>query len=96
MIEKDKLKEYARKLMFDMEESEYDTLQEEFSIILKQMELIEKIENISLVEPMSYPFMLDDVVLRDDTVNNELSTHDLLLNADEVENNQIVVPKVVE
>lgn len=70
MIEKDKLKEYARKLMFDMEESEYDTLQEEFSIILKQMELIEKIENISLVEPMSYPFMLDDVVLRDDTVNN--------------------------
>ena len=96
MIEKDKLKEYARKLMFDMEEEEYETLQEEFSIILKQMELIEKIENISLVEPMSYPFMLDDVVLRDDTVNNELSTHDLLLNADEVENNQIVVPKVVE
>ena len=96
MIEKDKLKEYAEKLMFDMEESEYDTLQEEYSIILKQMDLIEKIDNISLVEPMSYPFMLDDVVLRDDTVNNELSTHDLLLNADEVENNQIVVPKVVE
>ena len=40
------LKDYARKLMFDMEDKEYDTLQDEFEIILKQMELIENIKDI--------------------------------------------------
>ena len=35
MIEKEKLKQYANKLMFDMDGSEYQTLQEEFDVILK-------------------------------------------------------------
>ncbi len=35
MIEKEKLKQYANKLMFDMDDSEYQTLQEEFEVILK-------------------------------------------------------------
>ena len=35
MIEKEKLKKYAKLLMFDMDEEEYSTLQEEFDIILK-------------------------------------------------------------
>ena len=39
MIEKEKLKQYANKLMFDMDDSEYQTLQEEFDVILKQMDL---------------------------------------------------------
>ena len=45
MIEKEKLKKYAKLLMFDMKEEEYETLQEEFEIILKQMDLIEQIPN---------------------------------------------------
>lgn len=96
MIEKDKLKEYAKKLMFDMEETEYDTLQQEFEIILKQMDLISKIDNISTVDPMTYPFELTFVRLREDEVNNTLTTKDILLNAKDVEKNQIKVPKVVE
>ena len=40
MIEKEKLKDYAHKLMFDMNDEEYKTLQEEFETILKQMDLI--------------------------------------------------------
>ena len=46
MIEKEKLKKYAKLLMFDMNEDEYTTLQEEFDIILKQMDLIANIPNI--------------------------------------------------
>ena len=46
MIEKEKLKKYAKLLMFDMDEEEYSTLQEEFDIILKQMELIANIPDI--------------------------------------------------
>ena len=96
MIEKEKLREYAKKLMFDMEDSEYETLQNEFNVILKQMDLIEQIEDIKDVEPMTYPFILDDVCLRDDIVNNELEVNEFLVNVKEVENNQVVVPKVVE
>lgn len=96
MIEKEKLKEYAKKLMFDMEETEYDTLQQEFEIILKQMDLISKIDNITSVVPMTYPFELTSVSLREDEVDNTLTTKDILLNAKEADKNQIKVPKVVE
>lgn len=96
MINKEKLREYAKKLMFDMEEAEYDTLQQEFEVIIKQMDLISKIDNISSVEPMTYPFELTFVSLREDNVDNTLTTKDILLNAKDVDKNQIKVPKVVE
>ena len=45
MITKEMLKDYAKKLMFDMDDNEYETLEDEFKTILKQMELIENIPN---------------------------------------------------
>ena len=56
MISKEQLKDYA-KLMFDMSDEEYETLQQEFDIIIKQMELISKIEKIEAVEPMTFPLL---------------------------------------
>ena len=56
MITKELLKKYASKLMFDMKDEEYDTLQKEFDVMLKQMELIGKIEGIDEVEPMTFPY----------------------------------------
>ena len=96
MIEKEKLKKYANKLMFDMEDSQYSTLQEEFDTILKQMDLIGKIENINKVEPMSYPFLLDDVALREDEVVDELEIDEILSNSGSNLYNQVKLPKVVE
>ena len=98
MIEKEKLKKYANKLMFDMEDSQYSTLQEEFDTILKQMDLISNIPNISNVEPMFFPFINEDVELREDVVieNDELTVEEVLLNAKSVSKDQVKVPKVVE
>lgn len=98
MIEKKKLKKYANKLMFDMEDSQYSTLQEEFDIILKQMDLIGNIPNISNVEPMFFPFINEDVELREDVVieNDELTVDEVLMNAKSVSKDQVKVPKVVE
>ena len=95
MIEKSKLKDYANKLMFDMNEEEYTTLQEEFDIILKQMDLIGKIPNISDVEPMTFPFPNTDAVLREDEVGDYLTTSEVLENAHHQVNDQVKVPKVV-
>lgn len=96
MIEKEKLKDYASKLMFDMKDSEYETLQQEFEVILKQMDLIGKIKDIAEVEPMTFPFSINDVKWRKDEVKDTLSIDDLMKNAKDTDRNQIRVPKVVE
>lgn len=96
MIEKEKLKDSASKLMFDMKDSEYETLQQEFEVILKQMDLIGKIKDIAEVEPMTFPFSINDVKWRKDEVKDTLSIEDLMKNAKDTDRNQIRVPKVVE
>lgn len=90
-----KLREYADKLMFDMSDSEYETLAQEFEVILKQMDLISEIEGISDVEPMSFPFEIDDALLREDDDISVMDVKDALLNVKEVMVNQVKVPKVV-
>ncbi len=96
MIEKEKLKDYAKKLMFDMEEEEYKTLQEEFDVILKQMDLIGKIPNIKEVEPMTFPFVNEDAKLREDEVGDYLTVGEVLSNVKHQIDNQVKVPKVVD
>ncbi len=98
MITKDKLEEYAKKLMFEMNDDEYETLKDEFEIILKQMEFIDNIKDIEDVRPMTFPFdlELDDSVLREDVCNNEINFDDMKVNVKEYENNMVKVPKVVE
>jgi len=96
MIEKDKLKEYARLLMFDMDDDEYSVLQDEFETILKQMDLIGKIPNIDKVSPMTFPFKNEDVSLREDEVGDYLTISEVLENTKHQVNDQVKVPKVVD
>lgn len=95
-MDKEKLEMLANKLLFTMDDSEYDTLSLEFDTILKQLDLIGQIENISSVEPMFYPFPLDNVNMRDDEVVDELAIDDILLNSGSNLYNQVKLPKVVE
>ena len=96
MIEKEKLKKYAKLLMFDMDEEEYSTLQEEFDIILKQMELIANIPDIESVKPMTFPFINRDAKLREDVVGDYLTTGEVLANVKHQVDDQVKIPKVVE
>lgn len=96
MIEKEKLKKYARLLMFEMNEEEYTTLQDEFEVILKQMDLIGEIEGIDKVEPLTFPFKNEDASLREDEEGDYLTVGEVLENAKHVVDDQVKVPKVVE
>lgn len=96
IMDKDTLKMLANKLMFTMNEREYDTLLDEFDIILKQMDLIGNIPNIKEVEPMVYPKRLDNVKLREDDVMEEMDLDDILVNSGSTLYNQVKLPKVVE
>ena len=95
-MDKETLVMLANKLMFTMEDSEYDTLLDEFDMMIKQMDLIGKIDGIENVEPMTYPFPLDDVVLREDEVVDELPIEEILQNSGSNLYNQVKLPKVVE
>lgn len=90
------LKELALNLKFDMEEKEYQTLQNEFEIILKQMEMISMDFNTENVEPMSFPFEDYHTYLREDNEIIESSREDILKNAAVVVDGQIKINKVVE
>ena len=96
MITKEKLKNYANKLMFDMNDEEYETLQKEFDVIIKEMDLIGNIENIESVEPMTFPFELDSVELRDDSESRNIEIDDALSNTGSKKGREIRVPKVVD
>lgn len=95
-MDKEKLKILANKLLFTMDDSEYETLSEEFEIILKQLDLIGEIKDIDKVEPLIYPFEFDDVSMREDEVLEELEIDDILVNSGSNLYNQVKLPKVVE
>lgn len=95
-MDKKTLEVLASKLMFTMNDNEYDTLSDEFETILKQMDLIGKIDGISEVEPLIYPFQLDNPMMREDKVVDELLIDDILANSGDTLYNQVKVPKVVE
>lgn len=96
MIEKEKLQMYAEKLFFRMNDEEYATLQQEFDVILKQMDIIDKIEGINNVEPMTFPFEKEGTVFREDIANDNLKPEEVVKNAKDVYFEQVKVPKVVE
>ena len=57
---------------------------------------IGNIPDIDKVEPMTYPFMLDNVSLREDKVVDELEIDEILVNSGSNLYNQVKLPKVVE
>ena len=94
-VDKQILKTAANKLMFTMKDSEYDTLLEEFDILLKQLDLIGEIPGVDEVEPMVLPYEVFTSYLREDEVEQPLDNQDVLKNADNVKDGQIRLPKVV-
>ncbi len=95
MVTKENLKDYAAKLMFDMDDAGYDRTLKEFETIEKHMALIGEIEGIKDVEPMTFPYVIYHAKLREDEACNTLTTEEVLKNAKEIKADQIKVPKVV-
>ena len=95
MVTKDNLKDYASKLMFDMDEAGYDRTLKEFETIEKHMALIGEIEKIEEVEPMTFPYVIYHATLREDEAKECLSNDEVLANSKDKKADQIKVPKVV-
>ena len=96
MVLKSELKEYAENLMFKMKEEEYDTLLSEFDTFLGWMEYINKIDGLSEVEPLYFPFDLGNVSLREDEPLESIDNIEAIKNAKVTKDNAVIVPRVVE
>lgn len=94
-VDKNTLKEAAHKLLFEMNDDEYETLLKEFDVITKQMELISEIDGVDDVEPMTFPYPVFTDTLREDIVEETLDREETLKNTSEVVDGMIKLPKVV-
>lgn len=89
------LKKAANNLMFDMSSEQYNTLLNEFDVVLEQMNIIGTLQGIDEAEPMTFPFDVSIDYLREDIPSEPLSQNDALKNAHDVVLGQIKLPKVV-
>ena len=90
------LKDAAKRLLFDMSESEYETLLKEFDIVTKQMNIIGSNRLLDDLEPMSFPFECSTSYLREDIPAEPLSREEALRNSKRKIGGQIKLPKVVQ
>lgn len=92
---KELVDDLADKLLIGLSAEENEMVLSEFDEIDANIDLINEIDGIEKVEPMTH--CLDDFVyeLREDVAVEGLPIEDILANSDDTEDREIVVPKVV-
>ena len=92
---KEMVNDYAEKLLIGLTEEENDMVLSEFDKIDIDINIINEIEGINSVEPMSW--CLDDFSceLRDDIAEESISIEEVVKNCDDYRVCEIKIPKVV-
>ena len=92
---KEMVDNYADKLLIGLTEEENKMVLDEFDVIDHNLDLVNQIEGISKIPPMTH--CLDDFAyeLREDIPDESIPISDLLANCDDTDGDEIVVPKVV-
>ena len=88
--------DYAAKLLFSLTAEENKMVLDEFDVVDKNIDIINEIEGLSEIEPMTHTLDDFEVFLREDEVIPSININEAFRNAKEVEGREIVVPKVVE
>ena len=93
---KEVVDDLANKLLIGLTEEENKMVLDEFDIIDKNINIINEIDNLENVEPMTH--CLDDFEanFQEDEVEESVNIDELLSNCDSHINDEIKVPRVVE
>lgn len=94
-ITREVLNDAANRLLFTMSDEQYETLEDEFRTLIKQMGKIGEISDLDEYEPMTFPFDCETSYLREDVPEEPLPRGVALKNAGNKQDNQIKLPKVV-
>lgn len=93
---KEMVDDYANKLLIGLTPEENEMVLDEFEIIDKSIDMINEIEGIENIEPMTHCLDNFEVDLREDIPEESINLEDALKNAGKVEGREIEVPKVVD
>ena len=88
--------DYAEKLLIGLDENEINMVLNEFEEIDKNINLINQIENISNVEPMTHTLDNFYYELDEDEIEESLEIDDILKNCSNHISNEVRVRKVVK
>ena len=94
-MEIQEIKKLALDLKFLLSDEEAQDIQNDFSILEKQLALLDKI-NTDNVDEMIFPLAVETTFLREDEVGEYLSQEEALANVTKVKQGHVVVPKVVK
>lgn len=94
-MNKEKIKELALDIMFDVTDEEAQDIENEFVTLDKMLEFFDSI-NTDGVEEMIYPFDDATAFIREDKESNTISQDDAMKNVAKSKQGHVVVPKVVK
>ncbi len=92
---KEMVDDYANKLLIGLTEEENKMVLDEFEIIEKNINIINNIEDINKIEPMTHALDDLEINLAEDICEDSVSIDDALRNAGQVEGREIEIPKVI-
>lgn len=93
---KEMVDDYANKLLIGLTDEENQMVLDEFEIIDKNIDIINKIPNIEKVEPMTHALDNFECELREDEPEESIPIEDLLSNCDDsTSDGEIIVPRMV-
>ncbi len=93
---KEVVNDLADKLLIGLTEEENKMVLDEFEIIDKNINLINEIEGIDEIEPMTHCLDNFDYELREDEEEESTPIEDALANCDDYLGREVRVPKVVK
>lgn len=93
---KELVDKFANDLLIGLTKEENKMVLDEFKVIEKSMDRIANIKDIANEEAMTHPLEYESVSLREDDIVKELSVEEVLQNAKNKTEEEIIVPKVVE
>ena len=93
---KELVDKFANDLLIGLTKEENKMVLDEFKIIEKSMDRIANIKDIANEEAMTHPLEYENVSLREDDLVRELDVKEVLQNAKNKTEEEIIVPKVVE
>ena len=92
---KEMVDSYADKLLIGLTPEENKMVLDEFEEIDKGIDLINDIEGIKNIEPMTHALDDTECILREDIAEDGMPIENVLQNAGGIEGREIEVPKVV-
>lgn len=94
-MESNEIRDLAKRLMFELNDSEVEEIKNEFAALEQQIDLLNKVDTND-VEEMIFPYDVETTYLREDEVTHTLDREDALSNTAKVKEGHVVVPKVVK